>query len=150
MISTCLDGAGSTTNHICNPTYRILWPSRRLRSNTMCTRANYTILYFRPNIHKSPWPSKPGISDHEIFTELAVHLNYGKRLRRRVWMHSRADWSGMIQYLSPRMACIKQEYNPWPDADALWNKKKTWDNQSHGDFHPKMPYEEQRLSTMVW
>ena len=64
----------------------------------------------------------PGISDQEIFMELAVHLNYGKQPRRRVWMHNRADWLGMIQYLSPRMACIKQECNPWPDA--LWNKKK--------------------------
>ena len=37
-------------------------------------------------------------------------------------MYNKADLSGMIRYLGPRMARIEQEYNPCPDA--LWNKIK--------------------------
>ena len=78
----------------------------------------------------------PVISDHKIvLMELAVHLNYYKQPRRRVWMYNKADWSGMIKYLGSRMASIKQEYNPCPDA--LWNKIKHEITEAMETFIPR-------------
>ena len=67
--------------------------------------------------------------------ELALHLNYRKQPRTRVWMYNKADWSGMIKYLGPRMARIEQEYNPCPDA--LWNKIKHEITEAMETFIPR-------------
>ena len=78
----------------------------------------------------------PGISDHEIvFMEFSVHLNYRKQPRRRVWVYNKADWSGMLEYLGPRMARIEQEYNPCPNA--LWNKIKQEITEAMDIFIPR-------------
>ena len=66
----------------------------------------------------------PGISDHEIvFMELAVRPNYRKQPRRIVWLYNKADWTGMADYLTPRLARIEKAYTPSPDD--LWNQIKS-------------------------
>jgi hypothetical protein len=62
----------------------------------------------------------PGISDHAIsYIELSVQPIAKRQVQRKVWLFNKADWTGMAEFLRPRLKRLDLAYNPSPNA--MWN-----------------------------